>query len=344
METAEFGVRLPVAGPLATPDAIRYSAVLAEQLGYDAVWVHDFIVWTRELDRTHVSCGSIEAVEQAGPDAPPVFYDSLVNLAFLAGYTRRIRIGVAVLSIPYRHPLITARQLAAIDALSGGRLIIGAGVGGPKTTHNVDFEVLGIRRTEKYPMTLDYLRSMVHVWTRDGGYEGDFVSFPPVEIYPKPVQRPYPPLWVSGKGDKSLDIAAELATGWFSPWLPPEQYPALIAGLAERARDKGRRDVDFRIASEVYVCIDETTEEAIGNAAATLAVLNQSLMTEGLSRDKTRLVGTPDEIAEKLRAYTEAGVQHYEMKFIYRSIDHLEHQLRLFASNVLPHFRQRQPA
>lgn len=339
MQTAEFGIRLPVAGPLATPDAIRSTAELVEALGYDAVWVHDFIAWTRELDRTHVSCGSIEAVEAAGEDAPPIFYDSLVNLAYLAGATDRVRIGVAVLSIPYRQPLVTARQLAAIDSLSGGRLILGAGVGGPKKTHNIDFEILGVPRTEKYERTRDYLRLMVNSWTSNDAYEGEFFSHPPLEMYPKPVQEPYPPLWVSGKGDKSLDIAAELATGWFSPWLPPDQYPALIADLHQRARDRGRGDVKFTVASEVYVCVDEKTDDAVAHASRTLSVLNQSLMTEGLARDKTRLVGTPDDISEKIDSYVSAGVEHYEMKFIYDTVEHLQRQLKLFADRVLPNFR-----
>ena len=83
----EFGVRLPVAGPLASPAAIARVATLAESLSFDALWLHDYIVWTQELDRTHVSCGSVELVRDG---IEPVFFESLTTLAFVAGLTRRI--------------------------------------------------------------------------------------------------------------------------------------------------------------------------------------------------------------------------------------------------------------
>src|SRR5215813_4594750 len=139
-----FGVRMPCAGALATPDNMREAAQAAERLGFDSLWVHDYIIWTKALDRIHISCGSREAVEAAGPDYPPVFYESISNLAFLAGVTETIKIGLGVLVLPYRDPGVTAKQLATVDALSKGRLILGVGQGAAKSTQNVDFEVLGI--------------------------------------------------------------------------------------------------------------------------------------------------------------------------------------------------------
>lgn len=106
MTKAEFGVRLPVAGPLATVAAIKTIAHAAEGLGYDTLWVHDFIGWTKYQDRTHVSCGSLDAVQAAGEDYPPVFFESITNLAFLAGITSTVRLGVAVLCLPFRNPVI----------------------------------------------------------------------------------------------------------------------------------------------------------------------------------------------------------------------------------------------
>ena len=94
----EFGVRLPVAGPVATTEDIRRSAVRTEELGFDAVWVHDFIAWTKYQDLHHVSCGSREAVEQA--DGPPIFFESLTTLAYLAGITSRIRLCIAGRCLP----------------------------------------------------------------------------------------------------------------------------------------------------------------------------------------------------------------------------------------------------
>lgn len=335
----EFGVRLPVAGPLASRDAIVRAATEAERLGFDAVWVHDFIGWTRFQDHHHVSCGSVEAVEAAGPEAEPLFFESLTNLAFLAGITERIRLGVAVLCLPYRNPIVAAKQVANIDVLSDGRLILGIGVGAAQTTHNVDFELLGVSRKTKYAMTRDFMRAMVAVWTQDqASHEGDFVSFPPTEIYPKPAQKPYPPIWVGGGGPKSVDIAAEFATGWLPPWISPEGYPERIAELRAAAAEKGRGDVDYTIATEVYACLADTDEEAHRAAARTLGVL-----PEGFADDATPqaisdagLVGSPATVADKLQRYVAAGVQHYEMKFIYRDVDDLLRQMDLFSREVAP--------
>jgi probable F420-dependent oxidoreductase len=339
---AEFGVRLPVAGPLASREAIVATARRTEELGFDAVWVHDFIAWTRFQDQHHVSCGSVEVVEAAGEDAPPIFYESLSNLAFLAGITERVRLGVAVLCLPYRNPVVAAKQIATIDQLSGGRLILGIGVGAAATTHNQDFEVLGVSRKTKYSQTRDHLAAMVAIWTQDQpSYEGRFVTFPQTEIDPKPAQRPYPPIWVGGGGPKSVDIAAEWATGWLPPWISPEGYPARIAELTSAAAQHGRPDVDFTIATEVYASLAATDEEAQKSAARTLGVL-----PEGFADDATPdaiaqagLVGSPETVAAKLRKYVDAGVGHYELKFVYHSIEHLMQQLEMFAKEVIPAVR-----
>ncbi len=132
----EFGIRLPVGGPLANTSDIARAARRADALGYDAVWVHDFIVWTHMQDKTHVSCGATELVKE---DTPPNFYESLTNLAYLAGITERVKLGVAVLCLPYRNPILAAKQLANIDLLSNGRLLLGVGPGPSETRKHPDW-------------------------------------------------------------------------------------------------------------------------------------------------------------------------------------------------------------
>lgn len=335
----EFGVRLPVAGPLASPSAARDTAVLSESLGYDAVWVHDFIAWTTYQNDHHVSCGSVEALELS--DAPPLFMESLTNLAYLAGVTSTIRLGVAVLCLPYRNPIVAAKQVANIDFLSDGRLILGIGTGAPKSTHNVDFEVLGVDRKTKYDVTRDYLRAMIEVWTSDNpSYEGEFVSFPETEIFPKPVQKPFPPIWAGGHGPTAVDIVAEFCTGWIPPWIGPEKYPDRIGEIRQLAESKGRGDVEFDIATEVYVSLDPDAEVALENARKTLAVLpygfDHTATPETIAQ--AGLIGSPDQLSEKIASYVDAGVNHYEMKFIYHTGDHLAEQLELFAKEIMPSF------
>jgi probable F420-dependent oxidoreductase len=337
----EFGVRLPVAGPLASVDAMRRIAAHAEEAGYDCLWVHDFLAWTTFQDRVHVSCGSLEAVEAAGEDFPPLFFESLTNLAFLAGITSTIRLGVAVLCLPYRNPIVAAKQVANIDVLSKGRLTLGVGVGAVRSTHNVDFEVLGVPRTDKYPRTKDYLRAMIAIWTQDHpAYQGEFVSFPETEFNPKPVQKPFPPIWIGGGGPKSVDIAAEFAQGWLPPWIAPDEYPARIGELRPASAKYGRADTEFDIGTEVYVSIAETSDQARNQAVHTLSVLSEGFAADATPEaiEAAGLIGDPEQIADKLDRYVEGGVRHYEMKFIYQSVDHLVEQLDLFKERVMPRF------
>src|SRR5580698_10321766 len=118
----KFGVRLPNSGPLANRENIVRVAGEAERLGYHSVWVHDHVLWGSDQHRTHLSAGSAEALTEA---QRPNFYESVTTLSYIAGRTSRIRLGVAVIVLPLRNPLVLARQLANLDVLSEGRLILG---------------------------------------------------------------------------------------------------------------------------------------------------------------------------------------------------------------------------
>jgi alkanesulfonate monooxygenase SsuD/methylene tetrahydromethanopterin reductase-like flavin-dependent oxidoreductase (luciferase family) len=345
MATAAFGVRLPVAGPLANANAIRRAARAAEDLGFDAVWVHDFIVWTRLQDRTHISSGSREVVDE---DTVPVFHESLTNLAFLAGITTRVRLGVAVLCLPYRQPVIAARQIANIDVLSGGRLILGVGQGGGKTGNNKDFEVLGIERVDKYARTADHLRAMLNIWTEEKSrYQGPYAAFPrsdyapqQIEFFPKPDQKPHPPIWMGGWSDRGLDLVAEFSTGWLPSWITPEDYPARVQGIRERMAGKGRADAPLTVGNEIMASIAETTDAAVEKSRRTFAVLSEGFQTNPPEEQirAASLCGDPDHVGETVGRYVDGGVDHFELKFIYHSIDHLIEQMELFATRVIPSF------
>lgn len=339
---AEFGIRLPVGGPLANTADIARSARRAEALGYDAVWVHDFIVWTHKQDETHVSCGAAELVHD---DTVPIFYESLTNLAYLAGITERVKLGVAVLCLPYRNPIVAAKQLANIDQLSSGRLILGVGPGGAKDGHNRDFEVLGIPRRDKWERTREYIRVMQEIWTNDKpSFEGRYVSFEQTDLNPKPRQEPYPPLWgpghiwKNGRPPASLGITAELCSGWIPGFITPEEYPGRIRELKDMAREAGRGDVDFVIANEIAGCIASTDQAAVDRSRKTLGVYTEGFQSHPEQERilASAIVGSPARIREKVQAFIEGGVQHFEIKFVYHSVDDLIRQMELFAAEVIP--------
>ncbi len=353
MTRAKFGVRIPVAGVLSSPQAIKSSAVEADRLQFDTLWVHDYLIWNRLLDSVHISCGSREAFEAAGTDYPPMFYESLSTLAFCAAVTDNIRLGVAVLILPYREPLFTAKQIATIDDLSGGRIDLGVGQGAAASTHNVDFEVLGVSRATKVRRTREHLDAMIKIWQEDSpSFEGRLYNFKDATIYPKPQQKPHPPLWIGGSADKSMDMVADYADAWLSCWVTPDQFPAAIADLNTRLAARNRAPGSMTVGSEIQIMLADSEEEAKRQAAKTMGAFEQGYAgtTGTFADDKdttstlgeiwaSSLIGTPGQVRDRIEEYVAAGCTYFELKFIYHDLEHLFAQWRTFADVVMPSFR-----
>lgn len=350
-----FGVRIPVAGPLASAEGIRRTAVSADKLGFDNLWVHDYITWNSTLDSVHISCGSKETFLEAiiNPDYTPKFFESVTNLAFVAGITERIRLGVAVLILPYREALVTAKQLACIDVLSNGRLDIGIGQGAAKTTLNTENEVMGVSRATKVRHTREVFEAMREVWTTEtSSYEGGHVSFHDAEVFPKPVQQPYPPIWMGGSAEKSLEMIADYADNWLSCWVSVEQFPRAIADIHERLERRDRDPEQFVAGTEIQIYIGDTNELARKEVESTMLAFEEGYAgTTGGFADagkrsdtlkeiwNSSLVGSTDWVIEEMQRYLQAGCTAFELKFIYHSLDQLIEQWERFMADVAPHLR-----
>lgn len=333
-----FGIRLPVAGTFADVQNIEKVAVHAEDLGFDALWVHDYLIWNEDLDRRHVSCGSIETVVDG---REPVFFESITTLAYLAALTSQIRLGFSVLVLPYREPIATAKQLATLDTLAQGRLILGLGVGATKKTGNVDFEVLGIDRRSKYDRAREYLEAMHAIWTSDPAeYHGEYVDFDGAVVYPRPVQQPGPEVWMAGVSPRGMDLVARFADGWLPTWLTPETYPAKLAELGELLSGYGRAIEDVRIGDEIVVCVGADDADAIARSKATVGTFTAGF-TARSEKDalEASLIGGVDTVRRRAHDLAEAGVQHFEMKPIYHSIDDLTEQMEQLAGSVMADFQ-----
>lgn len=333
-----FGIRLPVAGTFAETANIASVAEHAEALGYDALWVHDYLIWNEDLDRRHVSCGSIETVREG---RPPVFFESITTLAYLAALTTQIRLGFSVLVLPYREPIATAKQLATLDTLSGGRLILGLGAGAPKKTGNVDFEVLGIDRRSKYDRLREYLEAMQAIWTVDSAaYHGDYVDFEGAVVYPRPVQQPGPEIWMAGVSERGMDLVARFAGGWLPTWLTPEGYRVKLDELEQRLQGYGRALGDVRIGDEIVVCLGTSDDDAVARSKATVGTFTSGFTARSEEEAlAASLIGSVETVGARARALADAGVQHFEMKPIYHSVDDLKVQMERFASGVMAEFR-----
>jgi probable F420-dependent oxidoreductase len=333
-----FGIRVPNSGPLASPESIVQVAREVESLGYDSIWVHDHLTWTEEIHRTHISSGSDDSRTGESPD----FYEAMTTLAYLAGLVRSVRLGIACLVVPCRNPLLAAKQIASLDAFCDGRLDIGLGIGSPSTLKSREYEVLGVNRKLRGKIADDHIRAMKAIWTsQPSTYEGRFITFKDAEICPKPRQKPHPPLWIGGWTEAAMRRTAALGDGWLPAWLLPEDIEKKFRALKEMAVALGRNADAIHLGIEVYGCIDENSVKAREAGFGTLAI-GRSTFERLMTVDQlaeVSLIGSPEEIRRTIAAYVDAGVSHFEIKFIYPTLERHSEMLRLFAREILPKFR-----
>jgi probable F420-dependent oxidoreductase len=218
------GVHLPQAGPAASGEALRRTAVLAEELGYADVWVSDHLA---------VPTGS------AYPPSAYVF-EPLTTMSWIAAHTKRVGIGTTVLVLPMRHPLNVAKSIATIDQFSGGRVILGVAAGWLEA----EFDALGVPFHERGARTDEAITMLRKFWTTDHITESFPVhqsTFVSMRTLPQPVR--HVPLWVGGHADVALRRAIAVGDGWHGAFLSPEQTEKRVRTL--RA---GRPEETFAIS------------------------------------------------------------------------------------------------
>src|SRR5262245_43381827 len=222
MQFGLFGINF---GPCADPDTARRVAVAAEQAGLDSLWTGE-----------HVVLPDPQVPPSPSPPEVP-FLDPVVALAYVAAATTRIRLGTGIIILPQRNPLVLAKELASVDVLSGRRLTFGLGIGYLKP----EFDALGIPFADKGPRAMDYLDAMLAMWTMPRpAHEGPFVRFAGVQAFPRPVQRPHPPIVIGGHTPPAFRRAVERAHGWHGFALGPDAVARCVAGLEAAKRTVAR--------------------------------------------------------------------------------------------------------
>jgi probable F420-dependent oxidoreductase len=229
----KFGLSTLTSGVFTTREAYITAARAAERAGFDFMSVSDHIVVPANL-QTHYPYrvgGAFTATEQG------YCFDQLATIAFLAGCTERLRLLTSVLVVPHRPALLTAKMLSTIDVLSNGRLIVGAGAGWMKE----EFKLLDAPFEERGRVTDEFLAAFRELWTKDApAYSGKHVSFSDVLFYPKPLQKPHPPIWIGGESRPALRRTIEFADAWYpgnnSQTKPLDTPTRLAAGIADMRR------------------------------------------------------------------------------------------------------------
>lgn len=219
-------------------DAGGYATAL-EDMGFASLWLPDHVVVFESYAPNYSY--SPDGLPPYGPRQG--WFDPLFGLAAMAATTSRVRLGTNVLILPQRNPVLLAKEVAALDHLSGGRITLGVGLGwSPEES-----AALGVPFDRRGARGDDYIRAMTCLWTEEvATYEGEFVSFAGAVQLPKPVQRPRPPVIVGGQTPGALRRAARLGDGWTSWMLAPDAIADTLAGLDAACEQAGRDPASLR--------------------------------------------------------------------------------------------------
>ena len=334
-----FAVMLPQSGKLATPAAIVDVAQAAEELGFDAVSVRDHLVF----DGAYITSG-MRGLAIPGDDR--TMFEALETLTFVASRTSRVRLGTSVLILPNRHPLLLAKQVSTLDHLTGGRVILGLGIGPNRREAADDTTKLGTHRDNlareydtfgafgpRGPRMDEYFEAMVRLWTEERpSFKGEYVHFDDVLMFPKPAQKPYPPILVGGRSGAARARAARWDAGWLPSQVTTGEIEEGVADLRRRQIELGRDEGPGTIGVNMHSIIAATTDEAVALAGPTLGSHFADRQTY---LDRT-LSGDLETFTARVAAYRDAGVDYVELKPVVASIDDLIDQLRQVHETVMP--------
>jgi probable F420-dependent oxidoreductase len=322
--TATEGMMYPV--PYASIDDALRLATAAEELGFDSVWGNDHLSTQRYVREEFAE--------------PPRFYDPIAYLGYLAAATDRIRLATAVLVLPFRHPVLVAKQAATLDLLSKGRLVLGVGVGAYREELEATWPGRRLHRGEYVRESLEALAALLT--ERRSSYQGRWISFDDVESFPKPLQDPLPVL--SGGNSAGARLrAATLATGWLPACLAPAELARGVAEVRALAEANGRvLPSGFEVAPQLVVSMGDTHEEAVrrfrgSQVYAHLASLGGSTLKDqaGAMEDRN-LIGTPAELREQVAAYAEAGADTLSaLLFATGTVEETLDAMQAFAEEVI---------
>lgn len=306
-----FGFKLPNCSGVmcepewARPETIIELASLAHEVGFDSVWLHDHILTPRELQ--HID--------------EPHFYEPITLMSALAAAVPRIQLGVATLILPFRDPVLLAKQIVTLERLFPGRILVGLGIG----QFESEFEAFGgtpyNKRGKVANEYLDIIRSLLD----DGStsFEGEFRSVTGAVAYPKPTAAGQPEIWIGGDSTAGAQRARRYGQAWIVS--QAVSLDTITAGLTP-APDSAERPVNGVLSGAV------TNPELSGLAPA------EEDDPHRIHSHRRRIEGDAAAVAESIRHYVDAGVVHFLLTFASDGLESLKRQMRWFAAEVRPQF------
>jgi probable F420-dependent oxidoreductase len=289
----QFGVALPHFSRLATREALVTTAREAEALGYDSVWTTDHVLMASDQ-----------------PEPYGRVLEAFVSLTYVAALTERVRLGTSVIVLPQREPVLVAKQAAALDVLSGGRLILGVGAG----WNEREFGFLGASFHDRGRRLDEYIGALRTLWSEPAPrIDGRYVRIADASFEPRPVQAGGPPIWVGGSSRAALRRAATLCDGWHATGSTVAEFADGMRTIAELA--KGR--------------------PVTGSVRLRVAVGRRLPEQRGArGQVQAQLSGSPDEVFEQVRAYEAAGASELVCFFGAQELEANLDDMRRFAEQV----------
>ena len=299
----KFGVTVPNNWGIENAREALSFGPLAEELGYDSVWVMDHLF-------------NNGYIRERLDDKP--YYHPLATLSYLAATTERVLLGTSVLVLPYHNPVELAKYTATLDHMSDGRVTLGVGVG----AMTEEFAALGIPMSERGALTNECIRVMKELWTNQApSYHSSRWNFDDLRFSPKPVQQPHIPLWIGGASPGALRRAARLGDGWHPSGLTPEEYAVRRQQVRELAERAGRDPDSLTMSARVEV-------EATGGPSSDRAA------------NRARISGNDlEQAAITIAAYRDAGVEHLVLALNTGEVGRIRSLMEDLASQALPQFR-----
>lgn len=275
----DIGVFVPLSSLNATPELVAAVGTETDERGFESVWVAEHVVlFDRYASRyPYASDGRFPATGDTG------LLEPFVALAYLAAVSRRIRLGTGICLVPQRNPVYTAKQVADVDVLSGGRVEFGVGIGWLAE----EFRALGVPFADRARRTVEHLEVMRTLWCDDlSEHHGDLYDLPACRMYPKPVQKPHPPIHFGGESDAALGRVARMGQGWYGFNLTPDAVPERLGRLRELCAEQGRDPAEITVSVCPYLHpLDRAAADAYEEAGVDrLIALVLAADTDGLRR------------------------------------------------------------
>ena len=296
-------------GMHARPESFRRKAELGERLKFDALWIGDHVVIPHQISSPY-PFGNRRPGRLAVEPSDNVF-EPLATLGFLAGAVLTPKLGISVLVLPYRNPVVTTKAVTTLDVLSGGRVILGIGTGWMEE----EFRILGAPSfAARGAVTDDYIQLYKELCTAESpNFQGAHYQLSDIGFFPKPVQKPYPPIWVGGNTMAAMKRAARLGDGWNPAGLTPQEVTEKRTLLGRLCQEAGRNPDEVKVSLRAMF-----------------------RFADDQGTDRTPLHGNTQQMTDDLRRYQEAGVDHVIMVPLGKTDEDLIEAIERIAEEVRP--------